>query len=544
MDVPMQTAAQKYPWTDELERTVVTSLVTSFGLDFLLFKDQTGGNVNTIHNVRQGVWATESERQKFEQRGEYKSKDYHTHPNYKATGDRDKASQQGGNLNDPYRSTTMGAHEQRNLDHVISAKEVHDDPGRVLAELSGVELANQASNLQTTQETVNKSKKQSSISDYLARLPNLIAEHEATLEKSRARLATLPRDTPEERHKARILEDKILKTENKVEQLKAIDPAAMCERDAEARAPYERQVNHSYYTGKKFLWQTAGAAGTAGIAMGTRQVLGLVLAEVWFELRQQLPILYNRLRHNFSLEAFIDGIVRSLKGIWRRVQARFRAFLTGFGEGVFAGVLSSLSTTVLNIFATTQKMAIKIIREMWGHLCRAIRLMVFNPDQLGTVDLCKGVTELLSTGAAAVVGTMAYAQLLPVCSFPFGGELATCASTVLTGLLTLGLNYVLLHGPMAHRLWASVEKLVPRDMTLESVQAINVELDRYLLEFGRLEVNIEVQELEAFSLELAACEDEFECSAVLQRAVEARGIELPFEMGNAESTRTWLISMA
>ena len=38
-------------WSD-YERIVLNSLVTSFGLDFLV-RDQHGGDVDTIHNVRQ-----------------------------------------------------------------------------------------------------------------------------------------------------------------------------------------------------------------------------------------------------------------------------------------------------------------------------------------------------------------------------------------------------------------------------------------------------------------------------------------------------------
>ncbi len=38
----------------QYEYVIIESLVTSFGLDFLL-KDQHGGDVDTIHNVRQLV---------------------------------------------------------------------------------------------------------------------------------------------------------------------------------------------------------------------------------------------------------------------------------------------------------------------------------------------------------------------------------------------------------------------------------------------------------------------------------------------------------
>lgn len=539
----MHAAAQDFPWAEELEKTVIASLTTSFGLDFLLFKDKQGGEVNTIHNVRNGIWATDAEKQRFEQRGNYDSTPYHQHANYIATGREDKASQAAGTLHDPYRNTVMAAHEQRNLDHVISAKQIHDDAGRVLAGLSGVELANQSSNLQTTHETVNKSKKQTPINEYLDKLPGLICNHEKSLAGDRARLAKAPRETPQQQHEARALEDRIRKTESKINELKAVDHEGMRKRDAEARAPYDQQINAAYYTSSKFLHQTAYATGTAGLAMGTRQMLGLVMAEIWFELREQLPSLLEKLKHAFSLEAFVDSINKSLKGIWKRVQARFKDFMVAFKDGVFAGVLASLTTTLFNVFATTQAMAIKIIRELWGQLVKAIKLMVFNPDQLSFVEQCQAVTSLLSVGVATVVGTMAYTQLVPFLSFPFGTELAAFAGALVTGLMTLGLNYFLLHSTVARKLWAFIESLTPHAGTVREFQAINAELDRYLLELGRVEFNMDVDELQAFTQELEACNDEIQRSTILQKAVAARGIELPFEAGNATSTRNWLASL-
>jgi hypothetical protein len=75
------------------------------------------------------------------------------------------------------------------------------------------------------------------------------------------------------------------------------------------------------------------------------------------------------------------------------------------------------------------------------------------------------------------------------------------------------------------------------------VQAINVELDQYLLELGQLEFCLDVQELEAFTLELAICNDEIQRSVVLGRMVKTRDIELPFEAGNLASVRDWLIAL-
>lgn len=539
----MHAAAKNFPWADELEKTVITSLTTSFGLDFLLFKDKLGGEVDTIHNVRNGVWATAAEKNRFDQRGEYDSTPYHQHENYVAKGKEDKASHAAGTLKDPYRNKAMSANERRDLDHVISAKEIHNDAGRVLAELSGVELANQSSNLQSTLSTINRSKQATPIDEWIDNLPSRISSLESDLTKDRERLKKMPRETPQQNNAARGLEDSIRKNEEKIKALKTVDLEGMKNRDAEARNAYEGQINKTYYTSSKFLQQTASSAGLAGISMGTRQMLGLVMAEVWFELREQLPKLLENLKKNFNIESFIESINSSLQGIWKRVQLRFNDFLIAFKDGVFAGLLGSLTTTIFNIFATTQAMAIKIIRELWSQLVKAIKLLAFNPDELSFVEQCKAVTSLLSVGVASVVGTIAYTQLVPLCSFPFGSELASFAGALVTGLITLGLNYFLLHSEMAGKLWNFIEDLSPHASTVREFQAINAELDRYLLELSRLDFNLNTAELKAFTDELDSVNDEIQRSKLLKKTIEARGIELPFEMGNSASTRKWLASL-
>lgn len=542
----MQTAAASYPWAKELEKTVVNSLVTTFGLDFLLFKDKEGGDVDTIHNARQGIYATDKEQQRYEQRGNYSemSGEYHSHENYIATGRRDKALQQDGQLHDAYRNQTMKLNEQRNLDHIIAAKEIHDDAGRVLAGLEGVELANQSSNLQTTLETINKSKKQTPIKEYLEKLPSLIECHEKGLADKQKKLASLPRKTPQQRHEAESLESEIRKTREKIETLKSIDDNEMLKKDGEARVAYNGAINSSYYNSSKFLKSTIQEAGISGLKMGTRQMLGLVMAEIWFELRDQIPRILESLKQKFSFEKFIAHLKEALQGIWRRVQARFHNFLITFKEGAFSGVMSSVTTTIFNIFATTQKAAIKIIRESWGQLVKALKLIFFNPEKLGLTDLCKALTGIISTAAGVLVGSMVHAELIPLCSFPFGGELAMFAGALITGLATLGFTYVLLHSEFSQKAWIFFESMMPHMGEVKKYQVINAELDRYLTELARLEFNMDPEELAGFSRNLAACNDEIQRSLVLKDEIAKRGIELPYEMGKAASTRKWLASLA
>lgn len=71
----------------QYERVLVESLITSFGLDFLI-KDQYGGDVDTIHNVRkigqdeQMTYKNRSNQSAYENLNAYDSAEYHKDARY------------------------------------------------------------------------------------------------------------------------------------------------------------------------------------------------------------------------------------------------------------------------------------------------------------------------------------------------------------------------------------------------------------------------------------------------------------------------------
>lgn len=531
--------AAEFEWTRELEKTVIKSLTTSFGLDFLLFEDKRGGNVDTVHNARQGIYASEAERQNFQQRPEYDSSYYHSDTDYIQRGRSDKLDHQAGNLQDDYRQKTMAAHENRDLDHVVSAKEIHNDAGRVLAGLDGSRLANTDSNLASTHRSINRSKQDKSVDDFLVYLQTAIPQQEARLEKEKQYLSQMPCDTPEQRHKYRALEDDIRKDQEKIETLKSVDAEGMRQKDRDARTDYEGTINQTYYTSSKFLKASVFSAATSGLHMGTRQMLGLIMAEIWFELREHLPTVIQKIKSGFDFDTFIDSIVVTLKNIWERIRIRFSDFLIQFKDGMFAGIMSSLTATLLNIFATSQKMIAKLIREMWGSLVQVIKIITFNPENLGTTDMMKAVSSILALGISTVLGTIIYSALVPVLNFPFGAELAAFISALSTGIITLGFQYFISYSSSMKKVWDFLGKL-DHSYTVEQFRAINAKIDAYLQELAEIDFNLNPFELEELSFSLSHQNSELERSMILKKEIARRNIELPFEIGNHNSTRKWL----
>lgn len=61
----------------EYQKIIVRSLITAFGLDFLI-KDYFGGDVDTVHNVKNGVSYKNAQNEKdYDNRGKYDSSALH-----------------------------------------------------------------------------------------------------------------------------------------------------------------------------------------------------------------------------------------------------------------------------------------------------------------------------------------------------------------------------------------------------------------------------------------------------------------------------------
>lgn len=543
-------AKPEFDWTGELEKTVVNSLVTTFGLDFLLFEDKRGGDVDTINNVRQGVYASDEAKKAYDNREAYDSHVYHSDKRYIEKGRSDKKLQEQGKLNDAYREGQILENKKgiRQLDHTISGKEISDDPGRVLAGLNGVDLANQDSNLNSTHWYVNNLKRDHNVEKFVNEIaPKKSKALADSISKQEQAIANMPTRTAEERHKKEVAKKKLEADKSKKQALDDVleNKEKILDADRKARAEYNKTINFEYYTSSKFFKSTALAAGKAGLKMGTRQALGLVLAEIWFKLRERIPEIYQNLKQKFTITKFLEKIAKTLSNIFERVKERFKDLLTEFKDGAISGFFSNISTTIMNIFLVSEKMVVKLMREMWNSIVSAIKLITFNPENLNAKELFKAVLKIISGGLSALLGTMLNAHLNTILVFPMGDLIATFVSALATGLMTVSFAYFIENGLSFKKLWEILNLYKNEyELMIEHMEEINAELDRYLLEWAKIEFNLNPNEIAVFTDSLEACNSELERSIVLEKEIHRRNIELPYEPGNEQSTRNWLASLA
>lgn len=457
----LQLAAKDYtPTEDEnvitsifsqYEIVIIQSLITSFGLDFLI-QDQHGGDVDTIHNVRQighderMKYKNERNQTAYENRGEYDSHEYHSHEGYLQRQRDIKRQKRDGTLADAYTGDQIGPHDGSDLDHVIAAKEIHDDRGRVLAGMNGADLANSPENLQATNPHTNRTKKADSMEDFLEKYGDEYTEEQKALMRSQ---------------------------------------------DKKARAAYETKLARSYYTSRQFAADTAKAAGKVGAKMGLRQAVGLVFAEMWFAVKTEFERLDVHFGLNMDLGYFFTAIGNGLKNGYDAAKKNYKQIFSQFIEGSVSGVLSSLTTTICNIFFTTAQNTVKIIRESFASVTEAAKILLFNPDCLLFGERMRAALKVLAAGASIVAGTLLAEALnaTPLGAIPeIGGIIRTFCGTLFSGILSCTLLLYLDHSPLLNKIISMLNQIPSMANQVQYYKRQAAEFEKYAAELMQIDL--------------------------------------------------------
>lgn len=475
----------------QYESVIIESLITSFGLDFLI-NDRHGGDVDTILNVRkvgkddQMTYKNEKNREAYNIRGEYDSRAYHSDKRYIDKNREISQQKDAGLLYDAYTGEKIARNEKSDLDHVVSAKEIHDDAGRVLAGLKGTDLANSNENLEATNPRTNRTKKADSMDDFIEKYGDEYTDAQK---------------------------------EN------------MRQKDAKAREAYERKLSKAYYTSPKFAKDVAFAAGNVGIKMGMRQALGFVFVEVWFAVKEEFENVNDRFDLGEMLSAIGNGIKRGFENAKEKYKEMFAKFL----DGAFAGMLSSLTTTLCNIFFTTAKNVVKIIRQTYVSVVQAAKILFINPDNLPFGERMRAVIKILATGASVVVGGLISEAIrnTPIGTIPVVGDIVqTFCGTLVTGIMSCTLLYFFDRSEIVNNLVGVLNKLhtVSGDVNYFYQQAAYFE--RYAAELMKIDLEKFREETEAyntFALEIENAKSETEINILLKNILNTMGVKLPWE---------------
>lgn len=424
----------------ECRQRLLHSIIGPLGLGKVMAAwDKAGGNVDTLHNARAGVYADENEKSHYENRGNYDRDLYADHTNYKQKNAQNSKKKKAGDAVDAYTGQPLGMNTDAEQDHLISAYSIHHDAAVILAEAEGANLANHSTNLHQTHHSINESKKQKSAEAYIAWLN----EHQAKRDAIIARL--------EEKAATETLNQKEQNELEKCKQQNAVDQEKMRELDKTARKQYESTLRRAYYGSEKFRGYLLKSSAAEAVKMSMQQAIGLVLTDFIDGLLLEIHDSWHHgVCRGVEENRMWDALTMRAGRVAQRCLENWRGVLAAFLGGAISGVISNLLTVFINTFFTTARNLVRMIREGVFSLVRAIKMVLLRPAEIGRAEALDAALKMVVSGAFVIGGVALEEYLnktlgtaLAVLPGGLGNTLIAVLAGCITGLGTTLTVYLL-----------------------------------------------------------------------------------------------------
>lgn len=391
------------------KETVIDSIIKPFGLAQILFTDRDGGNVTTVHNFKKGVVTTDEDAKRYYQyqesqanfnRKEYENKDF--------KNKRRDILQQPGELRDAYTGKTIPKDGRSHLDHVVSAHEIDQkaEAHLFMNTEQRVDMANSDSNLVMTNQSLNQSKSDHDMDEWL----NKTKEGKKNIERYDV-------------------------DEKKAKQI-----------NQNSRKDIDKKLTKAQL--KKQGTELAKTGLNEGLKMGLQQSMGLMMKEFIEAIFLEIKDIYNNGFKGDQLDQRFFVILKErLKRIGEKITAKWRDVVKAFGEGVFSVFISNLITTIVNTFVTTGKRVVRVIRDGFFSLLKAVKMLLSPPEGMTSREAAHEGSKLIASGIVLGGGILLEEGfekfLLTTFVAPFANIISTIVIGLVTGLATVFAVYLL-----------------------------------------------------------------------------------------------------
>lgn len=296
---------------------------------------------------------------------------------YKDANNAMKEQQKSGSLIDEYTGRTLSQNGQANLDHVVSRKEIYENPRRKQANLSTEELANKPENLKATNESLNKSKNAQSINEYNSNRPqreqNLIEQNERANKKiDESNMSDAEKRLQKEKNNKR-LQDKL-----------NADKDLMEKADKEARKAINKDISK-------------GAVKEVGKKAGKDALKQMAISALFSMMKEIMS----------GFVRFLKAQTKSFKSFLEEMKKSVKSFL--------ANITNVLQTGASSIVGT-------VLSEIFGPI----------------VSLFKKLASLIKQGVSSFIEAVKVFKNKEFINMPFSLKVAQVGKIILSGLTAIG----------------------------------------------------------------------------------------------------------
>ncbi len=360
---------------------IIAALVGPFGLGAIVAKfDHRGGNVLTRNHAiteadspHAGEFANQEKLTKFrseraQQLGRPGGLEYDREEYAEGFQKRRKEMfKSESTIVDAYTGKELPKDGRMHLDHVVSAKEIHDNDDLAfhLGAEGKKEVAIAPQNVVPTDSGLNQSKKDQKLLEFA---------------------------------------DKVRKDGSTNREKFELDEERIRSRDEAARSHIKDQQDAAAikYYGEEILKGSAKDAAR----MGLQQAFGLVLAELAAAIFDEVADIYRNGVRLAMDQSFLHALGQRLRRVADRVVAQWWEFLKALGGGALSGALANVVTVFINFFVTTSKRLVRIIREGIFSLLRAVKILLMRPEGMTLDRAAHEASKVIAAGLAVSGGVI------------------------------------------------------------------------------------------------------------------------------------------
>ncbi len=383
----------------ECRTSIISTTANAFGLGAIISGyDKHGGNVTTVNNAKKGIYARE-DIEKYN-RGDYTSPQ--DTENY-----RDKNISENFTVIDEYTGHEIYYKGDNNrssvdADHIVSTGDYHANGGFIQSKSDRREFGKDEKNMALMLASANRSKGKKDLELWLS-------------EKN----SQDPTKTNKEFYgidpESKRVKDLIEKGKN----------------TATSHAP--TKLDWTKYYSERVAVTGAKEAGK----MGLQQAMGLLLTNLFDGLFCEIRDIYGNGFVQPEDEDAIASLKRRAKKVLDKILRDWKSVVVAFRDGAISGFLSNLVTVIINTFVTTAKNIVRMIREGFFSLLKAVKLILFPPKDMTWQQACDAALKLIATGGITIAGIAleeGLGKLLEAHQVPFGGTISTVVVGGLTGI--------------------------------------------------------------------------------------------------------------
>lgn len=423
------------------KNSVIESITSQFGLASLMIDSKDGGSVTTTQNFEKGITSTSEDQQKYNEYtanndgskswGSKIGKDGKRTKGIREEVGYDKplpkmrkdAFQNQDVIVDAYTGEKLSKDGSAHIDHVVSAKEIESrsDAHLTMTPAQRARLATSDENLAFTDGSANQSKGEHKMEEWL--------------DKPDKETGT----TKGERYK--------------IDQNKAMNV------DKKAREHIDSSINIEKF--KKHSKELVFTGGKDAANMAAYSTVGAILREFTQALFSTIKEVFangskRTFKENFqTFKSRLTDAVNNIKSKWKDI-------LKGSLETGITAFLSNLVVFAINLFATTLKKMVSMIRAGFVSLVQAVKVIAKPPAGMTKEEaryqaakiMVAGIVGAASLGLSAAIEKLLQAipGLQPLMMFPVPmvGEartvsdvIAVTLSSILGGLLTTLIIYLM-----------------------------------------------------------------------------------------------------